>query len=150
KYLKAGISTNEIDKIVHDFTLSNGATPAPLGYRGFPKSVCTSVNDCICHGLPTNLVLKDGDRINVDVTVIKDGFHGDTSKTFFVGHVSEKIKDITDVAYQAMIKGIEEVKPFATTGDIGFAVNKYVTKKGYHVVKEIGGHGVNRVFHDDP
>lgn len=150
KFIKAGISTDEIDKIVHDFTLSAGATPAPLGYHGFPKAVCTSVNSVICHGVPDNTILKEGDIINVDVTPILDGFYGDTSATFFVGEVSDKAKDIVDCAEKAMWKGIEEVRAGATTGDIGFAINKLVTKRGYHVVREIGGHGIGKVFHDDP
>jgi len=150
KYIKAGITTDEINKIVHDFTLSNGATPAPLGYHGFPKSVCTSVNAVICHGVPDQTVLKDGDIINVDVTCIKDGFFGDTSRTYFVGEVSEKAKKITDVAEKAMMKGIEEVRAFASTGDIGFEINKYVTKNGFWVVRDIGGHGIGKKFHDDP
>ena len=149
-YIKAGITTDEINTIVHDFTLRNGATPAPLGYHGFPKSVCTSVNSVICHGVPDGTVLKDGDIINVDVTCIKDGFYGDTSKTFFVGEVSEAARKITEAAEKAMWKGIEEVRPFASTGDIGFEINKYVTKHGYHVVREIGGHGIGKRFHDDP
>lgn len=150
KYVQAGITTNEIDKIVHDFTLSSGATPAPLGYHGFPKSVCTSINGVICHGVPDETVLVNGDIINIDVTCIKDGFFGDTSRTYFVGEVSEKAKRITEIAEKAMFKGIEEVRPFASTGDIGFEINKFVTKQGYHVVREIGGHGIGKIFHDDP
>lgn len=149
-YIKAGITTNELDKIIHDYTLTHGAVPAPLGYHGFPKSICTSVNSVICHGVPDHTVLKDGDIINVDVTCILDGFYGDTSRTFFVGEVSEQAKEITDCAEKAMWKGIEEVKAFATTGDIGFAINKYVTKRGFHVVREIGGHGIGKTFHGDP
>jgi methionyl aminopeptidase len=150
KFVRAGITTNEIDKIVHDFTLSHGAVPAPLGYNGYPKSVCTSVNSCICHGLPDDTVLKDGDIVNIDVTCILDGFYGDTSRTYFVGNVSGAARDLTECAESAMWKGIEEVTPYATTGDIGFAINKLVTKRGYFVVKEIGGHGIGKVFHDDP
>jgi methionyl aminopeptidase len=150
KYIKAGMTTDELNKIVHEFTLSNGAIPAPLGYHGFPKSVCTSVNAVICHGVPDQTVLKDGDIINVDVTCIKDGFFGDTSRTYFVGEVSEQAKRITDVAEKAMWKGIEEVRPFASTGDIGFEINKYVTKNGFWVVRDIGGHGIGKKFHDDP
>lgn len=150
KFVRPGITTDEIDKIIHDFTLSNGATPAPLGYHGYPKSSCTSVNACICHGVPDGTVLKEGDIINIDVTCIKDGFYGDTSRTYFVGEVSQEARDITDCAEKAMWKGIEEVRPFATTGDIGFAINKFVMKRGYHVVREIGGHGIGKVFHDDP
>lgn len=149
-YVKAGVATNELDKILHDFTLSNGAVPAPLGYHGFPKSICTSVNSVICHGVPDQTVLKDGDIINVDVTCILDGYYGDTSRTYFVGAVSDVARDITDCAEKAMWKGIEEVRAFATTGDIGFAINKLVTKRGYFAVREIGGHGIGKIFHDDP
>jgi methionyl aminopeptidase len=150
QWAKAGVTTNEIDKIVHEYTLAAGAIPAPLGYHGYPKSVCTSVNSMICHGVPDDTPLKDGDIINIDVTCILDGFYGDTSRTFFVGNVSDKAKDLTDAAEKAMWKGIEEVRPFATTGDIGFAINKFVTKRGYYVVREIGGHGIGKTFHDDP
>jgi methionyl aminopeptidase len=150
KYICAGITTNEIDRIVHEFTLANGATSAPLGYHGFPKSVCTSVNAVICHGVPDGTVLKDGDIINVDVTPILDGFYGDSSKTFYVGQVSERARRITEAAEKAMWKGIEEVGPFVATGDIGFAIGKYVTKQGFHAVREIGGHGIGKIFHDDP
>ena len=150
KYVRPGVTTNELDKIAHDFIMRNEATPAPLGYHGFPKSICTSVNSCICHGVPDETVLKEGDSINIDITCIKNGFHGDTSATFFVGEVSNTAKDIADAAYQAMMKGIAEVGPHATTGDIGFAINKFVTKRGYHVVRDIGGHGIGRKFHEDP
>ncbi len=150
KYVKAGITTNELDKIAADFVRSHGATSAPLGYHGFPKSICTSVNYCICHGVPDDKPLKDGDVVNVDVTVIKDEYHGDTSAMYFVGEVSKEAKDICEAAQGAMDKGIDEVKPGATTGDIGFAINKYVTKRGYWIVKEIGGHGIGKIFHDDP
>lgn len=150
KFVKAGITTDELDKICHDYTLSHGATPAPLNYNGFPKSLCTSVNECICHGVPGEERLKDGDIINIDVTCILDGFHGDTSSMFFVGDVSDKAKDICDVALKARDRGIEEVGPGKTTGDIGFVINKLTTKRGYWVVKEIGGHGIGRTFHDDP
>lgn len=150
KYVRAGATTNELNSIAHDFTLSHEATPAPLGYHGFPKSICTSVNQCICHGVPDETVLKNGDIINVDVTVIKDGYHGDTSAMFFVGDVAQNAKTICEAAFEAMHKGIEQVAPGATMGDIGFAVNKYVTKRGFWVVREIGGHGIGKVFHDDP
>ncbi|MCB0391002.1 MAG: type I methionyl aminopeptidase [Bdellovibrionales bacterium] len=150
QFVKPGITTNEIDQIVYDYTLSKEAKPAPLGYHGYPKSVCTSINDCICHGVPDDTVLKNGDIINIDVTTIKDGFFGDTSRTFFVGEVSEAAKRVTDVAYGAMLEGIEQVQPGNTTGDIGFAINRYVTRKGYYAVKEIGGHGIGKSFHGDP
>ena len=150
KFVKAGVTTNELDKIVHDYTLSHEAMPAPLNYNGFPKSICTSVNHCICHGVPDDTVLRDGDIINVDVTSYKYGFHGDTSATFLVGEVSERAKDITEAAEAAMFKGIEAIRPTGSVGDIGFAINKYVTRKGYFAVREIGGHGIGREFHEEP
>lgn len=149
-HIRAGMTTDEINQIVHDFILSNGATPAPLGYHGFPKSVCTSPNTIICHGVPDKTVLKDGDIVNVDVTVIKHGYYGDTSRTFFVGNVSEGAKKIVEVAKQAMLQGIEEIAPGKTVGDIGFAIEKFVTRKGYYVVEELGGHGIGKKFHDEP
>lgn len=149
-HIRAGMTTNEINQIVHDFILSNGATPAPLGYHGFPKSVCTSPNTIICHGVPDNTKLKDGDIVNVDVTVIKHGYYGDTSRTFFVGNVSEGAKKIVEVAKEAMFKGIEEIAPGKCVGDIGFAIEKFVTRKGYYVVEELGGHGIGKKFHDEP
>ncbi len=150
KYVRPGITTNELDKIVYDYTLTHNARPAPLNYHGYPKSICTSVNECICHGLPSDYVLKEGDIINVDVTTFKDGFHGDTSATYFVGAVSEKARLIVEAAEQARDRGIEVIRPFGTTGDIGYEVNKFVTRKGYHVVREIGGHGIGREFHEEP
>lgn len=150
KFVKAGITTNELDKIVHDYTLSTGATPAPLGYHGFPKSVCTSINQVVCHGVPDETVLKEGDIINIDVTSKLDGFFGDCSATFFVGNVSEKARDLVEVARLARDKGIEAIRPYGHTGDIGFETNKFVTRRGYSTIKEIGGHGVGRVFHDAP
>ncbi len=150
QFVKPGITTNELDKIVYDYTLSHDAKPAPLNYNGFPKSICTSVNHCICHGVPDDTPLKEGDIVNVDVTSYKFGFHGDTSATFFVGEVGAQAKEITEVAEQAMHKGIEAIRPTGTVGDIGFAINKYVTRKGYFAVREIGGHGIGRDFHEDP
>jgi len=149
-YIKPRVTTNEINQIVHDFTLSHNAKSAPLNYHGFPKSVCTSVNGVICHGVPDNTVLKEGDIVNVDVTPIKNGFHGDSSKTFFVGEVSDRAKKLTECAYQAMMKGIQQVSPKSTVGDIGFAIEKFATRQGYYVVYELGGHGIGRVFHDEP
>lgn len=150
KFVRPGITTNELDKIAHDFTLSNEAKPAPLGYHGYPKSICTSINDVICHGVPDDTVLKEGDIINLDITCFKHGFHGDTSATFFVGQVSDAARRITEAAKQAMEIGIEAISPKGTTGDIGFAINKFATRQGYHVVREIGGHGIGRNFHEDP
>ena len=149
--IKEGVSTEEIDAQVHEYTLSRGATPAPLGYNGFPKSVCTSVNQCVCHGIPSKKeILKSGDIINVDVTSILNGYHGDTSATFFVGEVSSEVAQLTQVAYHAMRKGIEQVVAGARVGDIGFAINKYVSRKGFFVVEEIGGHGIGLTFHEEP
>lgn len=150
KFAKAGVTTEELDKIANDFVLSNGSKSACIGYHGYPKAICTSVNEMICHGVPDQTKLKDGDIINIDVTVIVDGFHGDTSATFFVGEVSEKARKLTEAAKAAMMAGIEAITPKGTTGDIGFAVNKYVTKAGYYAVREIGGHGIGRGFHEEP
>ena len=150
EHVQPGQSTEKLDQLCHDFILSHGATPAPLGYKGFPKSICTSVNSCVCHGVPDKRPLQEGDIVNIDVTCIKEGFHGDTSKTFFVGEVSQMAKDLTDCALQAMHKGIKAIRPNGTTGDIGFAIEKYANKRGFFPVKEIGGHGIGRTFHDDP
>jgi methionyl aminopeptidase len=149
-FVKAGITTNELDKIVHEYTLSHGAQSAPLGYHGYPKSICTSINHVVCHGVPDETKLKEGDIINVDVTSLLDGFYGDCSATFFVGQVSDLAKDITEKAMIARDKGIEAITPMGFTGDIGFVIDKYVTRCGYHTVKEIGGHGIGKVFHGDP
>lgn len=150
KYVKPGVSLNEIDQLVLDYTLTHGAKAAPLGYHGFPKAVCTSVNEVVCHGVPDDSRLKEGDIINVDVTPVLDGFYGDSSKTFLVGKVSDRSRAITEAAFEAMWKGIEAITPMGTTGDIGFAIDKYVTRKGYTTVKEIGGHGIGKKFHDEP
>lgn len=150
KFIRPGITTNELDKIVYDYTLSHDAKPSPLNYHGYPKSICTSINHCICHGVPDETPLKEGDIINVDITTYKDGFHGDTSATFFVGQVSPAAKLIVEVAEKARDKGIEAITPHGTTGDIGYEINKYVTRKGFSVVHEIGGHGIGREFHEDP
>ena len=150
EHVQPGAIALELDQLCHDFILSHGASPAPLHYNGFPKSVCISINSCICHGVPDQTVLKEGDIVNIDVTCIKEGFYGDTSKTFFVGEVSQTAKDLTDCAYQAMQKGIEAIRPNGTTGDIGFAIEKYIIRKGFFPVREIGGHGIGKVFHDDP
>ena len=150
EHVQPGVSAQELDKLCHDFILSHGAVPAPLNYKGFPKSVCVSINSCICHGVPDETVLTEGDIVNIDVTCIKKGFYGDTSKTFFVGEVSQIAKDLTECAYQAMLKGIEAIRPKGKTGDIGFAIEKYSTRKGFFPVREIGGHGIGKMFHDDP
>lgn len=150
KFVKEGITTDELDKIVHDYTLSTGAIPACLGYHGYPKTICTSINQVVCHGLPDATKLKDGDIINIDVTSKLDGFFGDCSATFMVGNVSAKARDIVEVALQARDLGIKCITPYGYTGDIGFETNKFVTRRGYTTVKEIGGHGIGRNFHEDP
>lgn len=150
KYIKPGMVTQEINTLVHDFTLSKGAVPAPLGYHGFPASVCVSPNEVVCHGLPSDYVLKEGDIVNVDVTPKLDGFYGDSSRTFYVGKVSESAMRLTETAKRAMEAGIEAIRPNGYTGDIGFETNKVVTRAGYTAIKDIGGHGVGRTFHDAP
>lgn len=150
KFVKEGITTNELDLIADDFTKSIGGISACVGYHGYPKATCISVNEVVCHGLPSEYKLKKGDILNIDVTVKKDGFYGDNSKTFMVGDVSKVAADLVQTAYQAMMVGIEAITPNGFTGDIGFETNKFVTRKGYSTIKEIGGHGIGRVFHGDP
>lgn len=149
-YIQAGITTDEINDLVHAFTLKAGAIPAPLNYHGFPKSVCTSVNHVVCHGIPSNKKLRDGDIINVDVTSIIDGWHGDTSKTFFVGTPKVRTQKVVDVAKKALDIGIDTVRPGATLGDIGHAIQSYVESERCSVVREYCGHGIGRVFHEEP
>lgn len=149
-YIKPGITTDEINELVHDYTIKAGATPAPLNYHGFPKSVCTSVNHVVCHGIPGNKKLNAGDIINVDVTSILNGWHGDNSKTFFVGTPKIKAKKVVEVAQRALEIGIETVRPGATLGDIGHAIQSYVEGEKCSVVREYCGHGIGRVFHEDP
>ncbi|MFN8846575.1 MAG: type I methionyl aminopeptidase [Bdellovibrionales bacterium] len=150
KYIRIGMTTNEIDLLCNDFIQTQGAISACLNYHGYPKYTCTSVNDMICHGVPDDTVLKDGDIINVDVTALYKGFFGDTSRMFLIGNVSSEARHICEVADQARQVGIENITPHGMTGDIGFEVNKFVTRQGYTTVKEIGGHGIGRVFHTDP
>ena len=148
--VKPGIATNAINDLCHEKIIAAGAVPAPLGYRGFPKSICTSVNHVVCHGIPDERKLNNGDIVNIDVTVIVDGWHGDTSRTYWVGDVSTKARRLTEVTYAAMMKGIETIKPGATTGDIGHAIQTYAESFGYSVVRDYCGHGLGRVFHDAP
>lgn len=150
QFVKPGITTNEIDRIVHDFTLTHGGTPAPLNYKGFPKSVCTSVNDCLCHGVPNDAVLKDGDLINIDVTTILDGYYADASHTFKVGSTTEEAQRLCDIAKDARDKGIDVIQPGETTGTIGSVVENFVNSTPFHICKEIGGHGIGKVFHGEP
>jgi methionyl aminopeptidase len=151
EHVKPGVTTDELDRICHDYIVNvQQAIPAPLNYRGFPKSICTSVNHCVCHGIPGNKRLKNGDIVNIDVTVIKDGFHGDTSKMFFVGEPSILARRLARITQQAMWKGIELVRPGTTLGDIGHAIQTFVEAQGYSVVREYCGHGIGREFHEDP
>jgi methionyl aminopeptidase len=150
EYVKPGITTNELDSLCHNFIISHNATPSPLGYKGYPKSVCTSVNHVVCHGVPSEKKLVSGDIINIDVTVTLDGWHGDTSRMFLVGNVLVKPKKLVQVTYDAMMLGIEQVKPGATFGDIGYAIQNYVEKHGFSVVRDYCGHGIGRVMHGEP
>ena len=150
-HLQPGVTTDELDAICHDFiTQVQKAVPAPLNYRGFPKSICTSVNHQVCHGIPGNKRLKRGDIVNVDITVIKDGYHGDTSKMFFVGEPSVLARRLVNITREAMFRGIRAVHPGATLGDIGHAIQQFVESQGYSVVREYCGHGIGREFHEDP
>jgi methionyl aminopeptidase len=151
KYVRPGISTDELDHVCHKFiTEHQDAIPAPLNYRGFPKSICTSVNHVVCHGIPGERKLKSGDAINIDVTVIKDGFHGDTSRMFLVGKPNVQADRLAKVAYESMWLGIEQVAPGKRLGDIGAAIQENVEKNHYSVVREYCGDGIGRVFHEDP
>jgi methionyl aminopeptidase len=146
-----GMMTAEIDRICHDFIVNvQNAIPAPLNYKGFPKSICTSVNHVVCHGIPGDKVLKAGDILNVDVTVIRDGFHGDTSRMFLIGETSIQAKRLCDVGFEAMWRGIRTVAPGTRLGDLGHTIQQYVETQGYSIVREYCGHGIGRVFHEDP
>ncbi len=150
-HIRAGITTDELNTICHQFiTETQQAIPAPLNYRGFPKSICTSVNNVICHGIPSDKKLKDGDIINVDITVIKDEFHGDTSRMFFVGEPSIRAKRLVQITRECMDRGIAMVKPGIQLGDIGHTIQKHAESNGFSVVREYCGHGIGRVFHEDP
>jgi len=149
-HIQPGITTDDINNLVHEFTIKAGAIPAPLNYHGFPKSVCTSVNHVVCHGIPGNKKLRDGDIVNVDVTSIINGWHGDTSKTFIVGSPKVRTRKIVDIAKHALDIGIAAVRPGATLGDIGHAIQSYVEGESCSVVREYCGHGIGRVFHEDP
>jgi len=153
KHLRAGMTTDDINTLVHDYTVANEAWPSPLNYHGFPKSVCTSVNEVVCHGIPGKRVLKDGDIINVDVTTYypaKNGFHGDTSATFFVGTPSDEAKRVVEVCRRSLELGIAEVRDGARLGDIGAAIQEYAEGQGCSVVRDYVGHGIGREFHTAP
>ena len=145
-----GVTTEKLDSLCEKYILDNGAIPAPLNYRGYPKSICTSVNHVVCHGIPSTKILNNGDILNIDVTVIHNGWHGDTSRMFFVGEVGIKARKLCETTYNAMMKGIEAVSPGATTGDIGHAIQQFAESHRYSVVRDFCGHGLGRVFHDAP
>ena len=150
-YVKPGITTGELDRICHDYiTDVQDAVPAPLNYRGFPKSICTSINHVVCHGIPGDRKLKSGDAVNIDITVIKDGFHGDTSRMFFVGKPGVQARRLAEVAREGMWLGIEELAPGKHLGDVGAAIQRHVEKNRFSVVREYCGHGIGRTFHEDP
>jgi methionine aminopeptidase type I len=150
-YVKPGVSTAELDRLCHDFiTGVQDAVPAPLNYRGFPKSICTSINHVVCHGIPGDRILKSGDAVNIDITVIKDGFHGDTSRMFFVGKAGIQATRLSEVAHEGMWLGIGELAAGKHLGDVGAAIQSHVEKNRCSVVREYCGHGIGRVFHEDP
>ncbi|HEY8085833.1 MAG TPA: type I methionyl aminopeptidase [Methylophilaceae bacterium] len=155
-FVKAGVRTEELDKLCHDYMVDvQGCIPAPLnyapgGHTPYPKSICTSINHQVCHGVPSDKQLKNGDIVNIDVTTIKEGWHGDTSRMFYVGEPSIQAKRLCELTYQSMWMGIAKVKPGATLGDIGSAIQRFAEKNGYSVVREFCGHGIGKIFHEDP
>ena len=155
-HVRAGVTTGELDRLCHEYMVDvQGTVPAPLnyappGYRPFPKSICTSVNHQVCHGIPGDRVLKNGDVLNIDITVIKDGYHGDTSRMFFVGDPSIGARRLSEVTYECMWLGIQQVRPGATIGDIGHVIQTHAEKNGFSVVREFCGHGIGRKFHEEP
>lgn len=150
-HVRPGVTTGALDDICHRYIVdTQQAIPAPLNYRGFPKSICTSVNHVVCHGIPGDRILKDGDILNVDITVIKDGYHGDTSRMFYIGEPSIRARRLVDVTYECMALGIGMVRPGARLGDIGHAIQKHAEKQNFTVVREYCGHGIGREFHEDP
>ncbi|MEL7464976.1 MAG: type I methionyl aminopeptidase [Pseudomonadota bacterium] len=149
-HVKPGVTTGELDDLIHAFMTERGATPATLGYRGYPKSSCISINHVVCHGIPGPRALKNGDVLNIDVTVILDGWYGDTSRMYVAGAPGRKAERLIDITHESLMRGIAEVKPGATFGDIGYAIQKYVEGERCGVVRDFCGHGLGRVFHDAP
>jgi methionyl aminopeptidase len=150
-YVQAGITTDELNTICHEFIVTKQkAIPAPLNYFGFPKSICTSINHVVCHGIPGKDVLKDGDIVNIDVTVIKNKYHGDTSKMFLIGTPTSQAINLVKVARECLFKGIQQVKPGARLGDVGYAIQQHAEHNGYSVVREYCGHGIGTIFQDEP
>jgi methionyl aminopeptidase len=150
-HVQPGITTGELDRICHDYIVNvQQAVPAPLNYKGFPRSICTSVNHQVCHGIPGDKKLKKGDIVNIDITVIKDGFHGDTSKMFYIGEPSIQAKRLVQITHECLLKGIAMVRPGTRLGDIGHAIQQHAETHGFSVVREYCGHGIGREFHEDP
>ncbi|WP_372242350.1 type I methionyl aminopeptidase [Pseudomonas sp. ANT_J12] len=150
-HIKAGVTTDDIDRMCHDYIVNvQKAIPGNVGYHGFPKTVCASVNEVVCHGIPSPQVLKDGDIVNIDIAVVKDGWYGDTSRMYFVGEPSPEARRLVQTTYEAMCAGIRVVRPGATLGDIGHAIQSVAERDGYSVVREYCGHGIGKVYHDEP
>ncbi len=149
-HVHPGVTTGELDRICHEFILDHQAIAAPLNYRGFPKSICTSINHVVCHGIPGDRVLKNGDICNIDITVILDGWHGDSSRMFLLGDVALKARRLVETTYEAMMLGIGQIEPGARLGDIGHAIQSFAEARRYSVVRDFCGHGLGRVFHDAP
>lgn len=149
-HIQPGITTNELDKLCHDFIVKAGAKPSPLNYKGYPKSICTSLNEVVCHGIPDNTKLRDGDIVKVDVSTYLNGYHGDSCRTYTVGKVPRAARDLIKATEEALYVGIEVVKPGNHFGDIGAAIQEFIEAKGYSVVREYGGHGIGKTFHEEP
>jgi methionyl aminopeptidase len=151
-HVRPGVTTDELDAICHDFIVEDlRAIPANIGYHGFPKTICASVNQVVCHGIPSaKLKLKDGDIVNIDVAVIKDGYYGDTSRMYYAGTPDSNARRLVETTYEAMVAGIREVRPGATLGDVGHAIQKVAYREGYSIVREYCGHGIGRVYHEEP
>ncbi len=150
QYVRPGVTTEALDTLIFDFAMSHGAYPAPLDYRGYRKSICTSVNHVVCHGIPEPKPLRDGDIVNIDVTLILDGWHGDSSRMYLVGEVPRRAIRLVEVTYEALMRGISAVRPGAMTGDIGAAIQEYAESERCSVVRDFCGHGLGRLFHDEP
>ncbi len=149
-YIRPGVTTAELDRLCHDFIVAHGARPAPLGYRGFPKSICTSINHVVCHGIPGERRLLEGDVLNIDVTVVLDGWHGDTSRMYAAGTPTVRARKLMDVTYESLLRGVRAVRPGVTLGDVGHAIQSYVEGKRFSVVRDFCGHGIGRSFHEPP
>ena len=149
-YVTEGITTEELDRLCHDEIVRNNAVPAPLGYRGYPKSTCISLNQVVCHGIPSKRKLANGDILNIDITIILDGWYADTSRMYTVGKVPKKARELIDVTYKAMMLGINAIRPGIMLGDIGYAIQSFAESRRFSVVRDYCGHGIGRVFHDEP